>query len=480
MKKTNQQSIKDQQDKSSVENLLIKSSQLIMNDLEEGIHIVDLDGMTRVYNKAMSEIEGLKTKQVMNKHLLDIFPDWTRENSTLLTVLETKEKIENREQHYVNLKGKEITTINTTLPIFDGEKLIGAVEVSRNLTTVSNMSEQIIELQQQLIAPKPQPKAIKSYHFDELIGRNPLYVQAINLAQKAAKSLSSVLIFGETGTGKEMFAQSIHYASERSKQPFIAQNCAAIPENLLEGILFGTEKGSFTGAISRPGLFEQASGGTLFLDEINSMSLGLQAKLLRVLQESYVRRIGGSKDIPINVRIISATNESPAHLIEKGLLRKDFYYRINVIFIKIPSLNERVEDIPLLVDYFLRDYNQRLGKDVWMLSEDLMQAFKMYEWEGNIRELKNFIESAMNLVTDEHVITKEHMPSHVAEVLLEKNKYQVDELEIDDLNLYLEAIERKIIVKTLYQYDNNITKASHALNLSRQNLQYKIKKYQIV
>jgi len=454
------------------------ASKDIFDSIEEGIHIIDHAGRTILYNKAIEEIEGLSQKQVVGKHILDLFPDWTKENSTLLTVLSSGKPIVNREQNYLNFKGKNIRTINTTLPIFDGTKLVGAVEIAKNITAVGDMSEQILELQQKLLKPIKKESGIKHYHFDQLIGKNDKYLEAIKLAKRASKSISSVLIFGDTGTGKELFAQSIHYGSERNLRPFIAQNCAAIPETLLEGLLFGTSKGSFTGAQDRPGLFEQADGGTLFLDEINSMSSPLQAKILRVLQENYVRRLGGNKDIPINVRIIAATNEEPETLILNGQFRKDLYYRLNVINIRIPSLNERVDDIPLLVDYFIREYNEQLSKDVWMVSSEILEAFKRYNWAGNIRELKNFIESAMNLITDEHVIGKEHMPSHVAEVLLRKSQYIVSEdAFIDDLNAHLAQIEKDIIHRTLHRYNHNISKTANHLKISRQNLQYKMKQY---
>ena len=301
------------------------ASKDIFNAIEEGIHIIDYSGRTILYNKAMEEIEGLSQKQVIGKHLLDLFPDWTRENSTLLTVLESGKSIVNREQNYLNFRGKNIRTINTTLPIVENGKTIGAVEIAKNITMVNDMSEQIIELQQKLIKPLKKEAGIRHYHFEQLIGKNDKYLEAIKIAKRASKSISSVLIFGDTGTGKELFAQSIHYGSERNVRPFIAQNCAAIPETLLEGLLFGTSKGSFTGAQDRPGLFEQADGGTLFLDEVNSMSWALQAKILRVLQENYVRRVGGNRDIPVDVRIIAATNEDPELLIQAGQFRKDLY-----------------------------------------------------------------------------------------------------------------------------------------------------------
>lgn len=460
--------------------LLSQAALTVMDALQEGVHIVDQEGVTILYNKAMEIIEGFNADHVLGKHLLDLFPDWTKENSTLLTVIANGEPIFDRDQSYVNFKGKRIQTVNTTLPIYFKEDLIGAVEIAKDLTHVSHMTERIMDLQQKLIEPSQTKTGIRQYRFEELIGKSPVYLEAINIARRAAKSSSSVLIYGDTGTGKELFAQSIHFEGVRSSKPFIAQNCAAIPETLLESLLFGTSKGAFTGAQDRPGLFEQASGGTLFLDEINSMPIGLQAKILRVLQESYVRRIGGQKDIPIDVRIIAATNESPAKLIEEGHFRKDLYYRLNVMSIKIPSLNERVDDIPILVKHFLSEYNLKLKKDVWMVSEEIMEAFKNYKWEGNIRELKNFIESAMNLVLDEHVIGKEHLPSHVLEVLMCKNDYlNAIEAPIHDLNKHLETLEAEILSQTYRTCKGNITKTAELLNISRQNLQYKLKKYNI-
>lgn len=308
-------------------------------------------------------------------------------------------------------------------------------------------------------------------------------MEAIKMAKRAAMSSSSVLIEGETGTGKELFAQSVHSGSNRREKPFIAQNCAAFPESLLESILFGTVKGSFTGALDKPGLFEQANGGTLLLDEINSMSITLQAKLLRVLQEGYVRRIGGSKDVMVDVRIIATTNENLLELVEKGDFRKDLFYRLNVINIRIPSLRERLDDVRLLSDYFIRMYNDKLGKDVWMIGQDIEILFQEYTWPGNIRELQNMIETAMNMVVDEHVITMEHL-AHKVEELSHRKVTQAEstmpKLDLDDgLNEYLQSIELNLI-KDLYKAnDGNISKTAKALKISRQNLQYKLKKYDI-
>lgn len=434
----------------------------------------------------MVEIEGLEEKQVVGKHLLEVFPSLTNETSTLIKVLKTGKTIEQFKQSYLNLKGKKISTINTTLPILEDSKIIGAIEIAKNITNVSNLSEQIIKLQERLIEPvKSEKKIKKHFTFANIIGNSISFIKAIAFAKRACKTSSSVLIYGDTGTGKELFAQSIHYESGRKDKPFIAQNCAALPENLLESILYGTSKGSFTGAVDRPGLFEQANGGTLFLDEINSMSLPLQAKLLRVLQEGYIRRVGGLKDIPIDVRIIAATNENPIEAVKKNNIRKDLYYRINVISINIPPLKKRKDDIPPLIDYFIRYYNKKLNKDVWMISEELLEAFLNYSWPGNVRELENFIESAMNMVLEEHVIKKEHLPSYVEELMMQNeslnteyqaiNKFE----EFENLGDYLENIEKQIIESYLNKNEFNITRTSKELGVSRQNLQYKMRKFKL-
>lgn len=462
--------------------LLEAAFQTMVDQVDEGIHIVDQNGFTRVYNKAMENIEGMSAEDVVGKHILEAYEGWQEENSTLLTVLKTKEPLHRNNQKYLNLKGKPISTSNTSLPLFDQGEIVGAIELSRNFTEVSVLSEQLMDLRQQLMKPNEHVTPKKHYTFDMLIGRNPAYVNAIKLAKRAALTQSSVLVIGDTGTGKELFSQSIHYESTRKDKPFLAINCAAMPESLLESILFGTSKGSFTGAVERPGLFEQADGGTLFLDEINSMSLNLQSKLLRVLQESYCRRVGGLKDIPVDVRIIAATNEPPTKMIETGEFRKDLYYRINVIAITIPSLKDRPEDVKLLMDHFISYFNQKLGKDVWMLSEELIEVTKRYDWKGNVRELQNFVESAMNMVHDEHVITREHLVDHWLETLFTKKETGPLRIAIDQnlyLNQQLEQLENEIIHLQMVQNDYNITQTAKSLGLSRQNLQYKLKKMKL-
>ena len=242
----------------------------------------------------------------------------------MFTVLRTRKPIYNKNQSYLNIHGKQINTINSTIPFRITPEKYGAVEIAKDITQVKELHDKVHILQEALASKDSQKENIKGHTFKSIIGEDDNFLNIISLAKKAAKSSSTVLIFGETGTGKELFAQSIHYESDRRNKPFIAQNCAAIPESLLEGILFGTVKGSYTGAVNRPGLFEQAHGGTLLLDEINSMGLQLQAKLLRVLQEGYIRRVGGLNDIPCDVGLLQ---------LQMKILRIQLHRALRKIFI---------------------------------------------------------------------------------------------------------------------------------------------------
>lgn len=461
--------------------LLLSILQNVLQYIEEGIHVVDEAGTTIFYNQAMADLEGMQIEDVLGKKLLDVFPSLNDKTSTLLRVLSSGSAIKDETQSYLNNIGKQVTTVNTTIPLIYLNEKIGALEIAKNITKIRNLSEEILRLQQQLnMTSTLENNSIRKYTFEDLHGRSQSFLDAVKVAKRAAASNSSVLIYGETGTGKELFAQSIHYQSSRGDRPFIAQNCAALPESLLEGILFGTTKGSFTGAINRPGIFEQANGGTILLDEINSMGLLLQSKLLRVLQEGYIRRIGGLKDLPIDVRIIATTNEDPLAAIKDGTLRKDLYYRLNVVNISIPCLRERKEDILMLSEKFINEFNKQLGREVWMISSSVHKKFLGYSWPGNVRELRNVIEGAMNLLQEEHILKEEYFPSHI----MSCNSEEVSSItnlslkDYDSLKDLLEAIENEIIDEAMKKHNNNISHAAKELKISRQALQHKLRKLQ--
>lgn len=315
------------------------------------------------------------------------------------------------------------------------------------------------------------------YGFNNVIGLSPEAQSAYLLAAKVADSSASVLILGETGTGKEYLARSVHYQSPRANGPFIKVSCAALPESLLESELFGHEKGSFTGAITRRiGRFELADGGTLFLDEIGDTTLATQIKLLRVLQEKQFERVGGSETISTNVRIIAATNRNLKEAIASKEFREDLYYRLNVVTIQLPSLRERPEDIPDLIHHFVKKYNDDTGKKIDGVSPDGMAMLQSYPWPGNIRELENCIERAVILcqskqIMPQHLLFSEELP--VAPTLAPVTPVVQPE---EDLRT-LKEVERDHIESILEQCSNNQTKASGILGIDRKTLRNKIREY---
>ena len=444
--------------------------------LDEGVYIVDKDGTGIHYNKAMARTEKVEVGDVLGKKFHDAFPDFNMGESTIYSALVKKNEIRGNQQTYKNMYGKEITTENSTVPVIVDGEVVAAIEVSKDITEIRTITDTLQELREKNYggeAPKPQ---IRSYTFDDIFGENEKFEAVMERAKKAASNDATVFIYGETGTGKELFAQCIHNRGRRAGQPFLAQNCAAIPESLLEGILFGTSKGAFTGAVDRAGLFEQANGGTVLLDEVSAMPYDLQSKLLRVLQESYIRRVGGTKDIPINVRIIATVNEAPEELMAKGLLRKDLYYRLNVINISIPPLRERPDDIGLLAEKFLDKYNKRFGKELWMISDGALKKLRSYDYPGNVRELENIIEQAVSMADEEHVLTQKHL--NMPEKWINKEP-PVRYTEGEPLDKYLEDLEEKIIADEMLKSNGNISKAAEALKIRRQTLQHKLKKYGI-
>lgn len=455
-----------------------KILQILSEHIDEGVHIVDGNGRSIIYNSAMADLEMTNREDVVNKPFQEVFAHIPEEESTLGRALREKLGTKEQVQTYRNRYGKEITTMNVTVPVeYDGE-VIAAIEIGKDLTEIKNLSDTILELQEETIQPQePEKPMIRRYDFDSIIGENPRFKAVVERARKAARSDASVFIYGETGTGKELFAQSIHFGGERKGKPFLAQNCAALPESLLEGILFGTVKGGFTGAVDRIGLFEQASGGTLLLDEISAMPYDLQGKLLRVLQEDYIRRVGGSKDIPIDVRIIATVNDSPENLIASGALRKDLYYRLNIVNITIPPLRERLDDLPFLVDAFLEKHNKKYGKEIWVISEKAMDKLSRHTWPGNVRELENIIMSAVSLADREHVLTEEAVQIQTAgQSGGPGSDYQESGRPLDE---YLANMEKNIIKETMGNCGGNISKTAAHLGIRRQTLQHKLKKYGI-
>lgn len=455
----------------------------ILNYIDEGIHVVDSDGKTIVYNDRAATIDGFEPDEVLGKYILEIYPSLTEEVSTLMRALKTGEPTEEWQQSFINKKGKKITSINRTIPVRLADNSIGALEISREITQLEELVNKISHLRSQLNINQQKQQAVLAdgtkYTFQHIIGNDPDLLKAIDHAKKAALTSSSILLYGETGTGKELFAQSIHNASNRRNKPFIAQNCAALPKELLEGLLFGTEKGSFTGAISRAGLFEQAHGGTLLLDEINSLNIDLQAKLLRVLQDGRVRRIGGNREKEIDVRIIATSNIPPERALQEKQIREDLFYRLSVVLLQLPPVRDRLtDDLQDLISYYIQHYNQKFHKQITGVTDEVIQMFKDYYWPGNVRELQHIIEGAFNLIETSAYIQIEHLP-HYLRQRLNKQRSNIDFSQnlTQPLNVTLETLEQTMIIKALRISDGNISKAARMLKIKRQALQYKIKKY---
>lgn len=444
----------------------------IFDLLEIGIHGVDIKGRTFLYNTAMSHLEDQVSDEVLGKPLLEAMPHLTQYQSTLLQVLRTGKSLPERKQTYTNAKGRQVVTLNSNLPIYVKGMLIGAVELAKDITQVQVLSDYLLDLQKDFSGLRAKKSPALNYQFENIIGDSEAMQNLIHQAKRIAPTPSSVLIIGETGTGKEMFAQSIHGNSLAKNGPFIPVNCAALPENLLESLLFGTVKGSYTDAVDRPGLFEQAHQGTLLLDEIDSMPITLQGKILRVLQEKRIRRVGGATEQPIDVRIIATMNQNPWELIEKNKLREDLFYRISVHTLVIPPLRDRPEDIPVYQDYFLKEALQTAK----ICSEELSTAFLRYRWPGNVRQLQHILEGATTLAGNHLVLEIEHLPDLFQRQIHSKRIISQQSTLHSRLPEEKKQLEEKRILEALQESQGNVSHAARLLGISRQLLQYKIRK----
>lgn len=437
--------------------------------------------MTIFYSKGCEKLEeGFKEEDVVGKtismryksdevHRLD------DKHSIILKVVKSGVPVENQHMTYYLENNRRMDVISNVYPIFFEGDIIAAVSIFRDITQAKQLSDKVLQLQRTLYQSKRKSNGTQ-FCFDNIIGSSECLLETIKIAQKVANNLSPVLIQGETGTGKELFAQSIHNLSPVSNGPFVAINCAAIPDTLLESALFGTSKGAFTGAVEKAGLFEEANNGTLFLDEINSMSMQLQSKLLRVLQTKTIMRVGSSKSITVNARVLSAINMDPRDAINKNQLRNDIYYRLSAVILVIPPLRERKDCFDRLIDHFIKQNNGIMSKNVAGVTEEVMKVLKGYGWPGNIRELEHIIEHAMNLVEyNKKYLQLDDLPAYL------KNKadagiHRQEFFTVKNLKNTLLDHERDIISARLQDNEGNISKTAKELNVSRQYLQYRIKR----
>ncbi|KGG80468.1 ATPase AAA [Caloranaerobacter azorensis H53214] len=440
----------------------------ILDVLNERVVVVDEKGIIIMMSKAYKEFIGCENPE--GKHVTEVIEN-TRMHIILKTgVMEIGEIQE--------VQGNKIVSMR--IPIKRNGKVIGAVGkvMFKDVSDLVTLTNKVNRLEQELEYYKRElnKERTAKYSFKDIIGSSASIQAVKELAMKVAKTDSNVLITGESGTGKELFAHAIHNASKRYLGPFIRINCAAIPEELLESELFGYEEGAFTGARKggKKGKFELANGGTILLDEIGDMSIKMQAKLLRVLQEKEIERLGGDVVRNIDVRIIASTNKDLEMLVRQGLFREDLYFRLNVMSIKIPPLRERKEDISILAKKLLVKVSSKLGKYVEGISNDAIKCLESYDWPGNIRELENVIERAINLLDSDLIIKPEHLPEKIT-----KNKTKKYFYEGKGLKNIIEEIEKEIILKCLEENDWNKNKVAKILGISRVGLYKKIERYNL-
>ncbi len=434
---------------------LLEQLNLVLDSIKPGILVADSQGLITFVNQEFENITGIKKSSVIGQHLNLLFSD-----SKILKVLKLGEEIRNKE---IKLENDNISkrVIIDANPIKKNNKNSGIVISLRGIKDIQKIiNDFYID--------------IKSPSFDNIIGDSQSIKEAKNIAKKVVHSSSSVLIRGESGTGKELFARAIHAESKRSKENFVSINCAAIPSELLESELFGYEAGSFTGAKKegKPGKFEVADKGTIFLDEIGDMTLTLQAKILKFIQDRQFYRVGGVNKIDVDVRIISATNRDLEKLIEDKRFREDLYYRLNVIPLNIPPLRKRGADILLLVDYFIKKFNHKLNKNIQGITEQVKEKLINYDWPGNVRELENVIEYAINMESDDK-LKIDNLPQRIF------RDYSYNEINLENR---LNDVERDLIIKALDKHGRDTAgklKAAEELGIGKTTLYKKINKYKI-
>lgn len=457
--------------------------QFAMDLIEIGVQVYSADADLLLVNNASERISNIDREEALGKNLMDIY-DTDETQSTVLSAIRSRAPIYKCAGFDVR-NGIYTSVINTTVPYLDADGTLAAVvNLEYNDESLGQMTRSIHELQKAVPSAMSMNEQGRYFAFDDIVGEDPAFLDAMELARKASLQNSSIFISGETGTGKELVVQSIYsYAASKYKS-FVAINCSTIPDGLADATLFGSTRGAFTGSVDAKGLFAEADGGILFLDEINSLASATQARLLRVLQEGTYMKVGSTKQVSCDVRIIAACNQNPWELVRQGKFRQDLFYRLTTTMIDLPPLRERRGDIVLLLNHFLRHYNNKLLKNVSFISKDLLYLCNRYDWPGNIRELKNVVEFAVNMATGPE-ISVAHVPKYLKnKINLVKRDYNpAMEIEIDEengLNRHIEQYEAHIIRSFLQKYSNNISRTASALKINRQTLQYKLKKYNIL
>ncbi|MEG2627422.1 MAG: sigma 54-interacting transcriptional regulator [Anaerovoracaceae bacterium] len=450
----------------------------------EGITIINITGeilfTAKFNNKFDTQDENY---EVVGKKFLDIYENLDENSSTAYLAMRRGIPIY-RERQVIKSKNREpIEITSLSIPIKAGRAIVGAIDLS--VSESEQKENESVEIMEAVLFGYNKMNELNrcsdeaKYTLEDILTCDSKMLELKDNIISAANCNLPIMIYGETGTGKELVACAVHNASDRAKKPFIVQNCASIPANLMESILFGTSKGAFTGAVDNAGLLELANGGTLFLDEINSMPIELQPKILRVVQEGTFRRVGDKELKRVDVRFLSSTNEPPLKLVEDNLIRKDLYYRLAVLNLEIPPLREREKDIPLLANFFIGKYNHLFSKSIKKVSNKLYEELKKCEWPGNVRELESMIAYGVGMVdkgTD--VLEYKHIEKRIE--MAAKPAGSSVEITGDSLAAMVSNYEKSVIAEALRRTENNITKAAKVLDLPRQTLSRKVNEYKLL
>lgn len=445
---------------------------IVLENLHEAVCVINTSGIVTLWNSSSEKLYGIKGKEIIGENISTFFP-----NNLLIKALKENKIFENI-KHKPN-EGSDV--IISAIPLNYKGRLIGAVSSDRDVSEVTRLYMELDE--EKIRVEKLKQKMLEitddKYHFDRIIGKSKGLTEAIKLAKQVATTGVSVLITGESGTGKEVFANAIHKHSNVSGE-FIPVNCSAIPANLLESELFGYVEGAFTGASrkGKAGKFELADKGTLFLDEIGDMPMVMQAKLLRVLQDGIISRVGSEDSKKVNARIIAATNKDLNKLMEKGKFREDLYYRLNVVSILIPPLRERKEDIPDLINSFIVEFAEKNNMGDFEISPDAMKILTDYSWNGNVREVRNTVERLVILSKDNRIEPKD-IPNEIIRATNITSFTELDISENFDLKKAVEDFEKSVIVKALATTKGNKVQAAELLNMKRATLYYKLNLYDL-
>jgi arginine utilization regulatory protein len=464
-----------------IEKLILENNvfKKAMDDLLQGVYVTDDKEIIMWLNHAIEESDGMKREDIIGKSEKEAYGEIGRYHHF---TTKTGQAVPLHHAYYYINDGSRSDVIMMTQPYFENGVLKAVYTVGIHFNKLQSLAETISSFEYGRQTKKIIKRNRTKYSFDDIIGESKAIKSTIKIARKAALSTANILITGETGTGKELIAQSVHNASHKAGGQFVAINCSAVPETLLEGLLFGTAKGAFTGALETPGLFESANGGSLFLDEINSMPLNLQAKLLRVLEEKEIQRLGERKSRPLDCRVISATNIDPIQAIKQKQLREDIYFRLASVTINIPALRERPEDITPLLKHFIKKYSSNFGVKK-TTNDETMRHLLSYAWPGNVRELAQAVQHALAIMEpNERFLTVEHLPplikSSIAAPLPHSDSFtnMGPEVLLNSLDLSMQKYEHTLISASLKRNNGNLTRTATEMGLSRQTLTNRIKK----